>query len=197
MTLTPNQFQIIYEGIPAILPGGAVLYKYRTQQYVNKPQYPLLIVTIASEGIPVNDVGLMSRNTSVVRETWGRNCKARICAVIEALDMNECRRLASELYTALYTSEVGLNPYMNGMQFRGADPPENLPPIRDEWMKKLVQRFAVYFSVEYEFTWQQNFDTIQKVVLGFKDDPETSVFDWETVKAKHSSQYEIDVIIAT
>jgi hypothetical protein len=195
MTLTPEQFLTIYKGVPEALPSGARLYKYRSQQYVNKPKYPLLILTIASEGIPVGEVGLMSRNTATATEVWGQNCRARICAIIEALDMNECRALASELYTALHSSEVGLNPYMNGMQFRGADPPENLPPIRDEWMKKLVQRFAVYFFVEYKFTWQRTFDTIQKVVLGIGKEPETSVFDWETVKTKHSASYQVDVII--
>ena len=197
MTLTPEQFQAIYEGVPEVLPSGATLYKYRSQQYVNKPRYPLLIITIASEGIHVSEVRLMSRNTATATEIWGQNCRARMAAVIEALDMNECRRLASELYTFLYSTEAGLNPYQSNMpmQFRGADPPENLPPLRDEWQKKLVQRFVVYFFVEYQFTWQRTFDTIQKVVLGIGNEEESSVFDWETVKQSHSTSYLVDVIL--
>lgn len=195
MTLTPAQWAKIYDGVPCNLPGGAVLHKFRSQQYVQTPEYPLLVLTIASQGIPVTQVGLMRTNSATVRETWGQNCKARISAVIMASDINESMALASQFYQALYENELGINPYADRMQFRGADPPENIPPVYNEKRKRLIQRSIVYFFVEYEFTWQKNFDTIQKVVLGIGDEAESSVFDWETVKQSHSAAYQVDVII--
>jgi hypothetical protein len=138
----------------------------------------------------------MRTNSANVRETWGQICKARISAVIMALDLEEAELLASQFYQALYENELGINPYADRMQFRGADPPENLPPVYSEKKRRLIQRSIVYFFVEYEFTWQKNFDTIQKVVLGVGNEAESSVFDWETVKQSHSAAYQVDVIIS-
>jgi len=195
MTLTPAQWDKIYKGVPDAFESGARLTKLRSQQYVNRPRYPVLVISIISQGIPVSEIGLMKCNTGNAREVWGQNCRARISAVIESPDIIECGSLASQLVQELYADELGINPIQDGMQFRGADPPQNLPPVRDEWIKKLVQRFAVDFFVEYEFTWQKNFDTIQKVVLDLNGEAETSVFDWETVKTTHSSSYLVDVVI--
>ena len=195
MTLTPEQWAKIYTGVPCDLP-GATLTKFRSQQFVQTPEYPLLLLTKVTQGIPVTQLGLMKTNSANVRETWGQICKARISAVIMALDLEEAELLASQFYQALYENELGINPYADRMQFRGADPPENLPPVYSEKKRRLIQRSIVYFFVEYEFTWQKNFDTIQKVVLGVGNEAESSVFDWETVKQSHSAAYQVDVIIS-
>lgn len=195
MTLTPEQWAKIYAGVPCDLP-GAKLTKFRSQQFVQTPEYPLLLLTKVTQGIPVTQLGLMRTNSANVRETWGQICKARISAVIMALDLEEAELLASQFYQALYENELGINPYADRMQFRGADPPENLPPVYSEKKRRLIQRSIVYFFVEYEFTWQKNFDTIQKVVLGIGNEVESSVFDWETVKQSHSAAYQVDVIIS-
>jgi hypothetical protein len=196
MTLTPEQWAKIYDGVPCNLSGGAVLHKFRSQQFVQTPEYPLLVITIASQGIPVTQLGLIRTNSANVRETWGQICKARISAVIMASDLTESMSLASQFYQALYENELGINPYADRMQLRGADPPENIPPVYNDKKKRLIQRSIVYFFVEYEFTWQKNFDTIQKVVLGIGNEAESSVFDWETVKQSHSAAYPVDVIIS-
>jgi hypothetical protein len=116
-------------------------------------------------------------------------------------DMSRAEALASQFHHALYQDELGFTPYDDEyinerMQFRGADPPENIPPVYNERKKKLIHRVRIDFFVEYEFAWQKNFDTIQKVVLGIGDEAESSVFDWETVKQSHSAAYQVDVIIS-
>jgi hypothetical protein len=198
MTLTPAQWDRIYAGIPCQFDSGSRLAKFRSQQFVKVPKYPLVIVSITTQGIPVSSVKLLRYNSVVKsRETWGQNCKARITAIIEALDITECESLASQFYQVLYTNELGLTPYGDRMQFRGADPPQNLPPYYNDKKRKMVQRFGVDFFVEYEFSWQKNFDTIQKVILSVGDEEESSVFDWDEVKQSHSVSYLLDVIIVS
>lgn len=195
MTLTPAQWSRIYEAIPCSFE-DCRLRKLRAQQYVSPPAYPLIIVSIASHGIPVTDWGLMRRSPAVVRETWGRICKARISLVVEALDITECERLASLVYHALYSDELaGLNPYHDGMQFRGADPPESLPPYYLDKKHKLVHRFGIDFFVEYELTWQKDYDTIQTIVAKVNRAPQSAVRDWGSVKQPRSSGYMVDVIL--
>jgi hypothetical protein len=200
MTLTPEQWARIYAGVPCDLRSGR-LTKFRSQQFVQTPGYPLLVLTKVSQGIPVTQLGLMRTNSANVRETWGQICKARISAVIMDPDLARVEALAREFYYALYEKELGFTPYDGErdaarMQFRGADPPENIPPVYSDNKRRLIQRVVIDFFVEYEFAYQKIFDTIQKVVVGVSDDAEATAFDWEAVRQTHSAAYLIDVIIS-
>lgn len=201
MTLTPAQWAKIYAGVPCDLPSGRLI-KFRSQQNVNLPAYPMLVLTKVSQGIPITRFGL-TRDNPARRdvETWGQILKARISAVIMDPDMEKAESLASEFYHELFKNELNITPYdgerdATRMQFRGADPPENIPPVYNERKRQLIQRIVIYFYVEYEFSLQKKFDTIQKVVLGIGNEAESSVFDWENVKQSHSTAYLVDVIIA-
>ena len=54
MTLTPEQWDLIYAGIPSSFADGSTLHKFRSQQFVPKQDanFPLCIVSIISQGIP-------------------------------------------------------------------------------------------------------------------------------------------------
>ena len=180
MTLSEEQWQKIYDGLPVSFT-GAVLGKERADQYVNSkklPGYPFMLVSIISQGIPVSDVrrdvsSVYDPVTKVRTVKFSQNMKARISCIIEALDITEVERLASLFYKELYRAELGINPIQDRMQFRGVDPPEAIPPYRNEKLKKLVQRRAVDFFVEYEFSWTIPFETIQEfdVDVGFRNKP--------------------------
>lgn len=171
MTLTPGQWDIIYEGIPDSFSDGSELNKFRSQQFVNRPpvaSFPLCVVTVVSQGIPVDQVKLLEDNIldteNMVRsERWGQHCRARISASIEALSIPEVEKFASLFSQELYRGELGINPIDNKMQFRGADPPQSLPPYYDPKKKMFVQRVVVDFFVEYEFSWLKNFELIYAV----------------------------------
>lgn len=176
MTLSEEQWQKIYDGIPATLPGGATLQKERADQYVNRPAFPFMLVSIISQGIPVSDVrrdvsSVYDPVTKVRTVKFSQNMKARISCVLEALDITEIERLAGLFYKELCRAELGVNPLQDRMQFRGVDPPEAIPPYRNDKLKKLVQRRAVDFFVEYEFSWTIPFETIQEfdVDVGYKN----------------------------
>lgn len=171
MTLTPEQWEIIYEGIPDSFLDGSHLTKFRSQQFVNRlstTSFPLCVVTIVSQGIPVEPVKLLEDNildieNKVRSERWGQHCRARISASIEALGIPEVEKFASFFSQELYRLELGINPIDNKMQFRGADPPQSLPPYYDPQKKMNVQRVVVDFFVEYEFSWLKNFELIYAV----------------------------------
>jgi len=175
MTLSEEQWQKIYDGLPVSL-SGVVLNKERTDQYVNRPAFPFMLVSIISQGIPVSDVrrdvsSVYDPATKVRTVKFSQNMKARVSCIIEALDITEVERLASLFYKELYRAELGINPILDRMQFRGVDPPEAIPPYRNEKLKRLVQRRAVDFFVEYEFSWTIPFETIQEfdVDVGYKN----------------------------
>lgn len=171
MTLTPEQWDIIYEGIPDSFSDGSELNKFRSQQFINRPpvaSFPLCVVTVVSQGIPVDQVKLLEDNIldteNMVRsERWGQHCRARISASIEALSIPEVEKFASLFSQELYRGELGINPIDNKMQFRGADPPQSLPPYYDPTKKTFVQRVVVDFFVEYEFSWLKTFELIYTV----------------------------------
>ena len=176
MTLTEEQWTKIYDGIPASFSGGVTLQKERADQYVNQPAFPFMLVSIISQGIPVSDVrrdvsSVYDPATKVRTVKFSQNMKARISCIIEALDITEIELLASFFYKELYRAELGINPIQDRMQFRGVDPPESIPPYRNDKLKKLVQRRAVDFFVEYEFSWTVPFETIQEfdVDVGYKN----------------------------
>jgi hypothetical protein len=199
MTLTEEQWTKIYDGIPAIFPGGATLQKERADQYVNQPAIPFILVSIVSQGIPVSDIrrdvsSVLDPVTKVRTVKFSQNMKARISCIIEALDITEVERLASLFYTALYRAELGINPYQDRMQFRGADPPESIPPYRSEKFKKLVQRRAIDFFVEYEFFWTIPFDTIQEFEVEVNKD--TPQFTQYVGVRTNGIQYSLDVILS-
>ena len=168
MTLSPAQWTSIFDGIPNELAEDVTLPKTRAGQYHNQPEYPCMVVSIISQGIPVGEIQRdIYSELSVdkkLRTCWyGQLQRARISCVIEALDITQVETLTSLFYTLLYQAELGLNPVCNNIQFRGADPPQYAPPYRNELLKKFVHRRAVDFFVEYKFKWSVPFDTIQTI----------------------------------
>jgi hypothetical protein len=167
MTLTFEQWTKIFDGIPVSFSGGVTLAKERADQYVDLPEFPFMLVSIITQGIPVSDIrrdvsSVLDPVTKVRTVKFSQNMKARISCVLEALDISAVESLASQFYMRLYREELGINPIEDRMQFRGADPPTNISPYRSDKLKKLVQRRAIDFFVEYEFSWTIPFATIQE-----------------------------------
>ena len=197
MTLTPAQWDLIYRGIPASFANGSVLHKFRSQQFVptQDANFPLCIVSIISQGIPIDHLRLLEDfwdpSVKLRMERWGYRCRARISAVIEALDIGEVERFASLFSQALYETELGINPLENKMQFRGVDPPQNLPPYYNPLKKMNVQRVAIDFFVEYEFSWIKNIDLIREIEIEIDGPKEPIIYKFD----KHNLSYSLDVII--
>jgi hypothetical protein len=197
MTFTPAQWDLIYAGIPDRFSDGFSLSKFRSQQFVSHPTltYPLCIVTIASQGIPVDHVHLLDEvyieSRKVRIERWGQRCRARISIVIEAHSITEVERFASLFCQALYETELGINPIENKMQFRGADPPQNLPPYYNPLKKMYIQRAAVDFFVEYEFSWIKIPDLIREIEVEIDGPMSPIIYKFD----KQIISYSLDVII--
>ena len=197
MTLTPTQWDLIYRGIPCVFTDGTELHKFRSQQFVPKQDanFPLGIVSIVSQGIPIDQLRLLDdfwdSSVKLRMERWGYRCRARISAVIEALDIGEVERFASLFSQALYETELGINPLENKMQFRGVDPPQNLPPYYNPLKKMNVQRVAIDFFVEYEFSWIKNIDLIREIEVEIDGPKEPIIYKFD----KKDLYYSLDVII--
>jgi len=197
MTLTPAQWDLIYDGIPCSFSDGSSLCKFRSQQFVNHPTltYPLCIVTIASQGIPVDHVRLLEdvfdESRKVRIERWGQRCRARISIVIEAHSITVVERFASLFCQALYETELGINPLQNKMQFRGVDPPQNLPPYYNPLKKIYIQRAAIDFFVEYEFSWIKTPDLIREIEVDINGPREPLIYQFN----KKFVLYSLDVIL--
>jgi hypothetical protein len=199
MTLTPDQWDLIYQGIPDSFSDGSSLHKFRSQQFVPKQDtnFPLCIVSIISQGIPVDQHPRLLDDfyddvTKVRIERWGYHCRARISAVIEALSITEVERLASMFSHALFEDELGINPIENKMQFRGVDPPQNLPPYYNPLKKANIQRSAVDFFVEYEFAWIKIPDLIREVRTEIDGPVIPLIYQFD----KKEFSYLMDVIIS-
>jgi hypothetical protein len=197
MTLTPAQWDLIYRGIPASFADGSELHKFRSQQFVPRQDtnFPLCIVSIVSQGIPVDQLGLLEdfwdSSVKLRMERWGYRCRARISAVIEDPDIGKVERFASLFSQALYETELGINPLENKMQFRGVDPPQNLPPYYNPLKKMNIQRVAIDFFVEYEFSWVKNIDLIREIEIEIDGPKEPIIYKFD----KHNFSYSLDVII--
>ena len=197
MTLTPEQWDLIYAGIPSSFADGSTLHKFRSQQFVPKQDanFPLCIVSIISQGIPVDQLRLLEDfwdlSVKLRMERWGYRCRVRISAVIESLDIGEVERFASLFSQALYETELSINPLENKMQFRGVDPPQNLPPYYNPLKKMNVQRVAIDFFVEYEFSWIKNIDLIREIEVEIDGPKEPIIYKFD----KKSFSYSLDVII--
>ena len=198
MTLTPMQWDLIYQGIPHSFWDGSSLQKFRSQQFVPRQDthFPLCIVSIISQGIPVDQHPRLlddfyDDSVNVRIERWGYRCRARISAVIEALSIPEVEWLSSRFCQALYEDELDINPLQNKMQFRGVDPPQNLPPYYNPLKKMNIQRAAIDFFVEYEFSWIKIPDLIREVRTEI-DGPRTPLI-YQFYKEDFS--YLLDVII--
>lgn len=165
MTLTPGQWTKIYDSLPSTI-GEITLQKERSRQYLNNPTFPLAIITIISQGIPITtrreQVSVLSDDKLTKTTTYAQLCRARISVVIEDPDMTQVEALASGLATDLYARELGINPLHDRMQFRGCDPPTHPPPYRSEKLKMLIHRCVVDFFVEYEFSWTLTFPVIRE-----------------------------------
>ncbi len=176
MTLALEQKDKIYEGIPSTLWAGrdqVVLQKTRTRQFINQPgEYPLLLVTFVTEGIPVTVrrelKSELDESTRLKTTTYGQICRARVSALIESPDQRQVERLAGLFSQELYRTELGINPLDDRMQFRGCDPPQFPEPYETHIIlngKKglaKIYRCAIDFFVEYWFTWTKEFDVMQE-----------------------------------
>jgi hypothetical protein len=198
MTLTPVQWDLIYQGIPHSFSDGSSLQKFRSQQFVPKQDafFPLCIVSIISQGIPVDQHTRLlddfyDDSVKVRIERWGHRCRARISAVIEALSITEVERLSSLFCQALYEDELDINPLQNKMQFRGVDPPQNLPPYYNPLKKMNIQRAAIDFFVEYEFSWIKTPDLIREVRTEIDGPMIPLIYQFD----KNDFPYLMDVII--
>jgi hypothetical protein len=195
MTLTLAQLDKIFDGIPTVL-GGYTLSKQRSQQYVNKPSYPVMIFSVVSQGLPVSGSGVrvlgsyLNWSKDIRVEVWGQNCRARLSVIIETKDIRQADELVSLFMTELNASELGINPICDWMQFRGADPPQCLPPYKIG-NSTMIQRYAIDFFVEYLFTWKKYYDTIREVSVEIGSEPNTINF----YEGRKGILYALDVII--
>ncbi|NLH78796.1 MAG: hypothetical protein GX465_17375, partial [Acidobacteria bacterium] len=97
MTLSPDQYKKIYDGLPAVL-GGTNVGKTRTYQYTNRPRFPRLVFMVVTDGIEVSPP---SRLTSYLNPSetlkitvWRHQLKARLRVIIDSQDRKELQQLA-------------------------------------------------------------------------------------------------------
>jgi len=204
MTLSPDQYKKIYEGLPAVL-GGTNVGKTRTYQYTNRPRFPRLVFMVVTDGIEVSQP---SRLTSYLNQSetlkitvWRHQLKARLRVIIDSQDRKELQQLAHAFSTWLKTTELGINPIQHLMQYRGVDPPMPLHPVTPPDSNKLVHRYAVDFFVEYTQTWEQAFDVIREVYVEFesqKRESSSSEFFYAAYDstANQAEFYSLDAILA-
>jgi len=204
MTLSPDQYKKIYDGLPAVLDGISV-GKTRTYEYTNRPRFPRLVFMVVTDGIeesqPSRLASYLNQAKSLKITVWRQQLKARIRVIIDSQDRKELRRLAYALSTWLKSTELGVNPIRNFMQFRGADPPMPLHPVTPPDGNKLVHRYAVDFFVEYTQTWEKAFDVIREVYVEYESQKRESssseffyaAYDSDSNKAEF---YALDAILA-
>jgi len=70
MTLTPEQLEKIYRGLPDTL-AGYTLNKPRSRQFLNSTPYPRLVFSVISQGIPVSDMQLLT-DYLMIQKQFGR-----------------------------------------------------------------------------------------------------------------------------
>ena len=208
MTLAPAQWDTIFEAIPSTFTYNCHTYaleKILADQYINQPNRPVMVIRLLSQGKEITPVqqlsvhegdlleGDASKGNAYFRRVWhGQVCRARINVQIESFDLNEARNLASCLSQDLQAFELRINPYANDMQFRGVDPPEALSPYYSAKAKKLVQRFSLIFSVDYQFKWSRDFPVIREFEIKMQNTPPLNIYHGVSRKSKN---YSIDVII--
>jgi hypothetical protein len=194
LTLSPEQWDKIYAGLPKTL-GGTTIAVHRTRQFVNLPDFPIVLITPVTEGIPVSDVRQLwehyNESLGMMEVKFGQQCKARISACVEASGMTEARTLASLFSTALFSDELSVNPIQDRMQFRGADPPENLAPYTVGG-KTYIHRFNIDFFVEYEFSWIKPYPVVREVLVELQEDQPVYL---TPTRIQHGLSYLLDVII--
>lgn len=209
MTLSLDQRDKIYEGIPTVFDNGnLVLQKSKTRQFIKAHQpdeYPLLLVTFVSEGIPVTMVRELKSDldpsTRIKTTTYGQICKARVSALIESPDLRQIESLAGLFSRELCSTELQINPIDDRMQFRGADPPQFPEPYETflvlDGKKGLakIHRCAIDFFVEYEFSWTKQFDTMQEFEAEVDGPPEPIKF-MAYGNGTIFTNYSIDVILS-
>ncbi len=185
-----------------------LLRKSKTRQFIKAHQadeYPLLLVTFVSEGIPVTIPrvlkSVLNESTRIKTTTYGQNCRARVSALIESPDLRQIESLVGVFSRELYRSELGINPLDDKMQFRGADPPQFPEPYETHLVlngKKglaKIHRCAIDFFVEYEFSWTKDFDTMQQFEVEMGKPPAPIKFIGRG-KGKIFRNYSIDVILS-
>jgi len=189
MTLNPTQISKILSGIPNKF-GDLTVPKVFSSQHGNLSDYPAIIIGIPSEGMPViaaQPIGsYLNPNLTLRTEVWGEILKARISLVIETLDLSQLWDLKSKISDELCASELGINPIIDRMQFRGLDPPANQSSYKDP-KGKLVQSCAIQFFVEYQHIWKRYYDVITEVRI---ETPEGVYY-----RSKRVLPYSLDVII--
>ncbi len=192
MTLTVEQRDKIYDGIPYRL-GNITLQKQKSGQFVNPPVFPLVIITFQTEGVEVSSRRKIRERFDPEHglrlETYGKQCKATISTVIEALDKRQMELLADLYSHTLWQSEVGINPIDDRMQFRGADPPIFIDPYEIELPegRRKIYRCVVDFFVEYEFSWTYERPIITEI--------DYNIGRIHIFKQKHLQTYSLDMIL--
>lgn len=173
MTLTPAQWAKIWAGLEDMDVAPVIM----SDQLVNAQDRPLIAIRVVSEGIPVtkpqymweeNVDGVEEEDPPIKRVTYGQQCKARIKAFLEVMDLTQARELASEFCTKLDQDELFINPVDDWMQYRGSEPADHPPPYTAVRLKKLVQRFSVDFFVEYRYLWTKDYDIIDDVDIDYE-----------------------------
>ena len=204
MTLSPDQYKKVYDGLPAVLDGINV-GKTRTYQYTNRPRFPRLVFMVVTDGIEVSQpsrlASYLNQAESLKITVWRQQFKARIRVIIDSQDRKELQRLAYAFSTWLKTTELGVNPVQDFMQYRGADPPMPLHPVTPPDNAKLVHRSAVDFFVEYTQTWEQAFDVIREVYVEYesqKRESSSSEFFYAAYDSTSNQAefYSLDAILA-
>lgn len=168
MTLTTTQRNKIYNGIPSIL-GTTIVHKQQTGQFVNPPTFPSLLVAFLTEGITVRPRQrlrtIFDPANQVWHEVYGEQKKASISCVLESTDKAQVYELADLLAHEIESTELGINPIDDSMQFRGFDPPNFPNPyFLDRPSGRIaIHRCVLDFFVEYEYSWTYDRPLIKEI----------------------------------
>jgi hypothetical protein len=208
LTLTPSQWDTVFEAIPSTFTYNGHAYtleKILADQYINEPKRPVMVIRTLSQGKEITPVqqlsvhegdlleGDASKGDAYFRRVWyGQICRARINVQIESFDLNEARSLASCLSQDLQARELEINPYADDMQFRGVDPPEASLPYYSAKAKKFVQRYSLIFSVDYRFKWSRDYPVIREFEIEMENAPPPNIYHGVS---RESKNYSLDVII--
>lgn len=176
--LTNNQRKIILETIPTNL-GGKQWVKVRSQQLVKEPQFPRMVISELTSGIRKHFYADIIHKTKYYNHPadvfYGQIDRATFSIILYSENREEVEGAVAELQKWFLKEDYYFIWNKQRVFFRGVISAGEIIADYNERNGKIIYRGSVDFAVDYEVSWKEDADAIQRFDFTLRKDEEAVV----------------------
>jgi len=186
--LTEEQREIIYSTIPVDL-AGTRWEKVKSYQISKEPPLPRLIISELTSGIRehyfADQLHKIIYEDAPVDVTYGQIDRATFSIVLEGYDRAVVDRAAAELQRWLLIEDYYEIWATQRVFFKGVIAAGEIPSLYSDRTGKIIYRCNVDFAINYEVSWPEDADKLDKYVMRIhKDERAQIVLQGEVEESK-------------